>query len=129
MVRRTTCRDVQGRVGFHLTRELQRVNDFNAVVDYTEMFASFAGEFVDLRSVNPRPDCLHPDPAVGYPVGNSLAELIGTAVTTELSIRRCDTRKGPVWSLSGPQPSNQSHKVECCERHGPEILPRMGRTR
>ena len=62
-------------VGFHLTRELQRVNDFNAVVDYAEMFASFAGEFVDLRSATPPPDCLHPDPAVGYPAGNSLAEL------------------------------------------------------
>lgn len=62
-------------VGFHLTRELQRVNDFNAVVDYAEMFASFAGEFVDLRREASRPDCLHPDPAVGYPAGNSLAEL------------------------------------------------------
>jgi hypothetical protein len=67
-----TC---QVEVAFHLTRELQRVNDFNAIVDYAEMFASFAGEFVDLRTVDPRPDCLHPDPAVGYPAGNSLAEL------------------------------------------------------
>ena len=63
-------------VSFHLSRELQRVNDFNAVVDYTEMFASFAGEFVDLRSLAPRPECLHPDPAVGYPAGNALAELV-----------------------------------------------------
>ena len=67
-----TC---QIEVGFHLTRELQRVNDFNTVVDYAEIFASFAGEFVDLRGVNPRPDCLHPDTNVGYPAGNSLAEL------------------------------------------------------
>jgi hypothetical protein len=37
------------------------------------MFASFAGEFVDLRSV-PRPECLHPDPAIGYQAGNALAE-------------------------------------------------------
>ena len=66
-----TC---QIEVGFHLTRELQRVNDFNAVVDYAEMFASFAGVFVDLRNVDPKPDCLHPDPLVGYPAGNSLAE-------------------------------------------------------
>jgi RES domain-containing protein len=63
-------------VSFHLSRELQRVNDFNAVVDYTEMFASFAGEFVDLRSLAARPECLHPDPAVGYPAGNALAELV-----------------------------------------------------
>jgi hypothetical protein len=51
------------------------VNDFNAVVEYAEMFASFAGEFVDLRNAQPRPDCLHPDPTIGYPAGNSLAEL------------------------------------------------------
>ena len=63
-------------VAFHLTRELQRVNDFSAVVDYAEMFASFAGEFADLRNFSPRPDCLDPDPALGYPAGNSLAEMV-----------------------------------------------------
>jgi hypothetical protein len=62
-------------VAFHLTRELQRVNDLNAVVEYAEMFASFAGEFVDLRNTLPQPDCLHPDPTIGYPLGNSLADL------------------------------------------------------
>jgi RES domain-containing protein len=66
-----TCK---AEVGFHLTRELERVGDFNAAVDYAEMFASFAGEFVDLRGVRPRPDCLHPDPGIGYPAGNFLAE-------------------------------------------------------
>src|SRR5436190_14419331 len=68
-----TC---QIEVAFHLTRELQRVNDFDAVVDYAEMFASFAGEFVDLRSVSPRPVCLHPDSTIGYEAGNALAELV-----------------------------------------------------
>ena len=67
-----TCK---AEVGFHLTRELERVNDFNAVVDFAELFASFAGEFVDLRGVAPRPDCLNPDPALGYPAGNALAEM------------------------------------------------------
>jgi RES domain len=66
-----TC---QAEAGFHLTRELQRVNDFNAVVEYAEMFASFAGEFVDLRDVTPGPECLHSDPDVGYPAGNILAD-------------------------------------------------------
>lgn len=56
-----------------MTRELERVNDFNTTVDYAEMFASFAGEFVDLRDVNPKPDCLDPDPLIGYPAGNALA--------------------------------------------------------
>jgi RES domain-containing protein len=61
-------------VAFHMTRELERVRDFNATVDYAEMVAGFAGAFVDLRGVDPAPDCLHPDPAVGYPRGNALAE-------------------------------------------------------
>lgn len=61
-------------VSFHMTRELQRVNDLNAVVDYAEMFASFAGEFADLRGISPRPEGLHPEPGIGYPAGNRLAE-------------------------------------------------------
>ena len=61
-------------VAFHMRRELERVNDFHTVVEYAEMWASFAGNFVDLRNVNPTPDCLHPDAAIGYPAGNLLAE-------------------------------------------------------
>jgi hypothetical protein len=56
-----------------MTRELARVNDFNATVDYAEMFASFAGEYADLRDVKPAPACLNPDPAIGYPAGNAVA--------------------------------------------------------
>ena len=58
---------------FHISRELARVNDFNATVDYAELFASFAGDFVDLRDAKPLPLCLHPDTAIGYPAGNTLA--------------------------------------------------------
>lgn len=61
-------------IAFHMARELARVNDFHATIDYAEMFASFAGAFVDLRSVAPTPSCLHRDPAIGYPAGNALAE-------------------------------------------------------
>lgn len=60
-------------VAHHLRRELARVGDFNATVDYAEMWASFAGAFVDLRGFDPRPRCLDPDPALGYPAGNALA--------------------------------------------------------
>jgi RES domain-containing protein len=60
-------------VAFHMTRELERVNDFNAAVDYAEMFASFAGAFVDLQNLETRPLCLDPDPAIGYPAGNDVA--------------------------------------------------------
>jgi RES domain-containing protein len=63
-------------VAFHMTRELERVNDFNAVIAYSEMFASFAGEFIDLRHVSPTPLCLAADTSVGYPEGNKLAELV-----------------------------------------------------
>lgn len=62
-------------VTFHMTRELERIDDFRATVDYAEMFASFAGAFVDLRDLETRPTCLDPDPAVAYPNGNVLAEL------------------------------------------------------
>jgi RES domain-containing protein len=58
---------------FHITRELARVNDFNAIVEYAELYASFAGDFVDLRHVQLAPLCLHPNPETGYPAGNELA--------------------------------------------------------
>lgn len=61
-------------VSFHMTRELTAVADFHATVEYAEMFASMAGCFVDLRGADPRPDCLDPDPARGYPAGNALAD-------------------------------------------------------
>ena len=60
-------------VAFHMTAFLARTGVFEATVAYAELFASMAGEFVDLRE---RPDhvALDPDPAVGYPVGNALAD-------------------------------------------------------
>jgi RES domain-containing protein len=60
-------------VKFHLTEALAAAGDFHATVDYAEMFASFAGEFVDLRA-HPDHQSLHPDKAIGYPTGNALAE-------------------------------------------------------
>jgi len=60
-------------VSHHLRRELDRVGSYRAVVDYAEIWASFAGAFVDLRDVWPRPLCLHPEPAIGYPAGNLVA--------------------------------------------------------
>jgi RES domain-containing protein len=63
-------------VTFHLARELQRTGSWHATVDYAEMWASFAGDFVDLRGVAPPPPCLDPDIAVGYPAGNALADAV-----------------------------------------------------
>jgi RES domain-containing protein len=59
-------------VSFHMTEFLERTGELKAVVDYAELFASLAGEYVDLRS-NTKHKCLDPDPTVGYRAGNALA--------------------------------------------------------
>lgn len=64
---------------FHMNRELSRINDYHTTIDYAEMFASFAGEFVNLREVEPLPVCLDPNPDIGYPEGNLLAHTTQTA--------------------------------------------------
>jgi hypothetical protein len=60
-------------VRHHMTEALAQTGVYEAVVDYAELYASFAGEFVDLR---PHIDhlCLHPEKGIGYPAGNALAE-------------------------------------------------------
>ncbi|HEY9566530.1 MAG TPA: RES family NAD+ phosphorylase [Thalassobaculum sp.] len=60
-------------IAFHVERELARIDRFEARIEYAELFASFAGEFLDLRDPAAPPDCLHPDIGVGYPAGNALA--------------------------------------------------------
>ena len=66
-------------VTFHIGRELERVRDWHATVEWSEMWASFAGAFVDLRGVEPRPVCLDPDIAVGYAAGNVVAREVREA--------------------------------------------------
>ena len=66
-------------VSFHMERELANVGDFNAVVDYAELLASFIGDFVDVRNVAPRPDYLDPNPAKSYPADNRLADAVRAA--------------------------------------------------
>lgn len=60
-------------VVFHMTEELSRVGEYEATVEYAEMFASMAGEFVDLRAHADHP-ALSPNVALGYPAGNAIAE-------------------------------------------------------
>jgi hypothetical protein len=59
-------------VAHHMSEFLARSGQFKGVVEYAEMFASMAGEFVDLRQMPGHP-CLNPDPALGYPIGNAIA--------------------------------------------------------
>ncbi len=60
-------------VRFHMTGHLSESGSFDAVVDYAEMFAAFAGAFLDLRNLSETPTCLHPSREIGYPAGNALA--------------------------------------------------------
>ena len=59
-------------VGFHLTNALADAGDFNAVVEYAEMFCSLAGDFLDLRQ-RPQHPSLGADIYTAYPLGNALA--------------------------------------------------------
>lgn len=60
-------------VRHHVTEMLAATGVFEAIVEYAELYASFAGEFLDLR---PHPDhtALDPNKAIGYPAGNALAD-------------------------------------------------------
>jgi len=60
-------------VAFHLAEELANIGVFKTRVEYAELHASFAGDSIDLTATPDHP-CLHPDPAVGYPAGNAVAE-------------------------------------------------------
>ncbi len=60
-------------VAFHMADFLAKSGEYKGVVEYAELFASMAGEFVDLRLAPAHP-CLDPDPAVGYPIGNAIAD-------------------------------------------------------
>jgi hypothetical protein len=62
-------------VAYHMAEFLARSGAMKGVVEYAEMFASMAGEFVDLRQ-RPSHPCLDPDPAVGYPLGNAIADAV-----------------------------------------------------
>jgi len=70
---RDTC---VAEVAFHMERELANVADFNATVDYAELYASFIGDFVDLRDAKPRPEFLDPDPDKSYAAGNAFADVV-----------------------------------------------------
>lgn len=62
-------------VGYHLTRELEAIGRFDNTTDYAELIADFFGPFHDLRAAEPTSRAaLHPDPAIGYPAGQSLAK-------------------------------------------------------
>ena len=60
-------------VAWHMADFLAKSGVMTGVVDYAELFASMAGEFVDLRGAGGHPS-LDPEPAIGYPAGNAVAD-------------------------------------------------------
>ena len=62
-------------VAYHMTEFLGRTGSFSATVEYAEMYASLAGEYLDLRRAKGH-ESLNPDPLLGYPVGNALADAV-----------------------------------------------------
>ena len=60
-------------VAWHMADFLGKSGQYKGVVQYAELFASMAGEFVDLRQTGSHP-CLDPDPAIGYPIGAAIAD-------------------------------------------------------
>jgi hypothetical protein len=62
-------------VAFHMTEFLSRTGVFEAVVEYSELFASLAGEYADLREQKNHP-ALGIDTAAAYPAGNALASAV-----------------------------------------------------
>lgn len=60
-------------VAFHMTEFLADAGKFEGVVEYTEMWSSMSGRFLDLRP-HPTHDSLHPNKTIGYPIGNALAD-------------------------------------------------------
>ncbi len=63
---------------FHMTEAQERTGIYDFVVEYAEMFASLAGQYLDLRTVRGNP-CLSPDKSIGYPAGNALAAKVRVA--------------------------------------------------
>ncbi|HEY2009831.1 MAG TPA: RES family NAD+ phosphorylase [Rhizomicrobium sp.] len=61
-------------VSFHMAEFLAMAGQYEAVVEYAELFASLAGEYLDLRAM---PDhlSLGKDTEAAYKVGNALAEI------------------------------------------------------
>lgn len=60
-------------VKFHITEFLYESGKFKTKVQYAELFASLAGEYLDLFAT-PDHAALHENPNISYPVGNQIAE-------------------------------------------------------
>ena len=91
-------------VAWHRTRELGFTGSFNDSARYVEMLADFIGVFDDMTDEPDHP-ALHPDPVVGYPEGQSLAQ----------HLRRAGSRGLIYPSVRAPAPGGNC--LVCFEPH------------
>lgn len=63
-------------VGYHRTRELNRINVFEDEAVYQVLLAAFVGDFHDVRGYAPGTDFLGPDPEIAYRAGQALARTL-----------------------------------------------------
>jgi hypothetical protein len=68
----TTCLK---EVSYHMAKFLADAGQYKGIVEYAEMFASMAGEFLDLRGHHDHA-CLNANPTIGYPIGNAIADAV-----------------------------------------------------
>jgi hypothetical protein len=107
-------------VAYHMAEFLARSSELKGAVEYAEMFASMAGEFVDLRHTSGHP-CLDPDPAVGYPIGNAIADAARAQGSTGLSTLPSAVRKERASSLCGRTRCSLSRPARFIDSNGPAI--------
>jgi RES domain-containing protein len=69
-----SCETALAEVTYHLTRAIAAAGaDFDNETRYIELLADVDADFVDLRGIDPKSDCLNAEPAIGYPAGQKLA--------------------------------------------------------
>ncbi|MCP5088594.1 MAG: RES family NAD+ phosphorylase [Rhodobacteraceae bacterium] len=68
----TAVESAQTEVAWHLTRELEAAGVFENITSYRELIAGFTTRFHDLNG-RAGEEALNPDPAMAYPVGQTLA--------------------------------------------------------
>ena len=104
-------------VAWHMTDFLAKSGELKGVVDYAEMFASMAGEFVDLRgrpgdraSIPIRRSAIRP--ATRSPIWR------GRGGSTASSIRRCGTKGEPASSPCGRTRCSRSRRAPSTGSNG-----------
>ncbi|WP_238368542.1 RES family NAD+ phosphorylase [Mesobacterium pallidum] len=91
-------------VAYHRTRELGFAGSYHDSARYVELLADFIGNFDDLTGMPDHP-ALDPDPALGYPAGQALAQ----------DLRRAGSRGLVYPSVRAPAPGGNC--LVCFEPH------------